>query len=814
MLAVFWVTGWKVVLLFGFGVSLISGLYLRQWTEDITVEADYVSTKPQSDSGSAFANPRVQAVASLEELLAASKCLDLTVDSALSYLQELDDGSEEPNTLRLAVHRLTDAMTDHLATATSTLLEMVDRKELGVLGDMYDIPVVASFFYPRQKHHSTERSNGNSYSSEEGPPATALPPRRLSLTTAPSPLKTLSLPMSTSTSLPNRFKRAKHATHMSLSGLPPDDRYTSLPPRTPRGSKRSSWAPEWNDRIKHDASTDRREFSDGEDRLSPAPRRLPVGQVKTGGLPATPQIPPFTPRKSSPLSQTDSPDMSDGPRRHIFPIIPPTPGQQPLMPSPMMKSPIRPDSKRRSLQSMPYFRSDRSDLVTPGRASMSGGTDLSRTPSLQYSDLQILRDQSTHGSRRSSISAANVFAPSSLPLMAALGLPAERPRPQRGNSLNPLTTPGLRAACLGVHLKRRRMACCLLGLMFGDDEEYWSTVKEILDDLVGGIKRETADLDTALGSAKVIQSSARGRLDTALPPPWIRKESKAGEIQDFAPRTSDQVTLGQHIESMQAHLHHAWNHLQKVQAGFQGATDLCERWTDVRGDLGHLIREWERGREVVSRLDPPQHREREKSGSDVDDTPPLPPFMQAWTGHDDPSQPSHAAIETLEAGAAGIDLGTMDNVTVTLLDGETLPPPGQDTIFESLPVPGGGSIERSKLSRAERIQLMKEARDKGMTLSEMLGHREQVEDPGTRKAIAMSGEVVGELKGMIGMIRRRKGLEEDGGEAGSKQGQPQSLSGTDSSPSRRIAPPAGLAEELKRAFVFPTPARVNGHDSH
>lgn len=758
----------------------------------------------------------------LQDFLNASKSLDQVVETSLSLLQETRDETHTHQALRVALHHLTEQMTDHLGTATSTFLEMVDKEELGVLGEMYDIPVVGSFLYPRNglgRHPRDLTTDSHHY--------TLLSPTKAS-SNASSNLIPLALPMGASASMPSRLSpHQKHTIHSSLSGLPADDRYTSLPPRTPRASKRSSWAPEWNDRIKTGFDNERRiTGSDGGGEIESTSQGFDEEQHRTliDSTSPSPKIPQFTPRKSSPLSRTDS-TFGDVYQRHIFPIIPPTPLNRPLMPSPMARSPLKSESKRQSLQGMPYYRSDQSDIASPGKASLPAGGDLRRVPSLQYSDLQMLREQSTRGSRRPSASSnVNPFAPSLIPLIAPVTQSLERPRPQRILSLSPLTLPALKASCLGVHMKRRRMACCLLGLQFDQVEEYWNTARDTLRDLVASITTEVTELNAALANVREVQVAVRNNLADPLPPPWAIDNTTDGGFIDFAPRTSDHETLNKHVEIMEQSLNSAWAELQAVKQTMSSTNGLMEEWTKVRGRLGELIREWERGKEIVSRMEPlPPHSSNGDEDTDQDDSMPLiPAFIKAWDDDEpklDASQSSDLSSCTTDMELSGNDLDYGSGT-------DYLPPPGQDMVFESTPLSVDEStIARSKLSREERIKLVKEARDKGMTVGDMLNTRDQDGmtngHPNARQVMEMGGKVVGELKGMIGMIRRRKGLDEDTPtpvpprnlspvkqDTSTRMGAGTILARPVSS--ERLRPPAGFTEDLRKAFVFPPP-RLNGH---
>jgi hypothetical protein len=356
-------------------------------------------------------------------------------------------------------------------------------------------------------------------------------------------------------------------------------------------------------------------------------------------------------------------------------------------------------------------------------------------------------------------------------------------------------------------MKRRKMACCLLGLRFDSDTEYWEEVRRVLGELVAGITAEIGSLDTAQRLAK---SELLTTPSTVAQPPWQMTNNRSlASYPDFAPRTSDHALLRQQIEIMQASLHRTWTELEVMRSKLGGSErhGLNSSWSAVRGEFGELIRQWERGKDPVSRLEALGHPSDEidettKGNADGgDEAQPLPAFLKAW---DDDVEPSSIATDSVRStsddthdtfSSHAHDQGHQhDTQPVNRLMAEVLPPPGQDVVFESTPLPAG--IERSKLTREERIKAMKEARENASAAQES-----------SRGAMDLGGDVVGELKSMIGLIRKRKGIEEvEPAPRGIEATQHHLLDPTD----RRSELPAGFAEDLKRAFVFPSQTRSVG----
>jgi hypothetical protein len=338
------------------------------------------------------------------------------------------------------------------------------------------------------------------------------------------------------------------------------------------------------------------------------------------------------------------------------------------------------------------------------------------------------------------------------------------------------------------------VACCLLGLRFEKDQEYWTEVKRVLDDMVAGIRTTVDDLQVAEREAKLV-SNVKPAYTTL--PPWMTGSSFPSTRSDFAPRTSDHALLLQQIESMETTLQRAWTNLQAIRPSIDSSENLTSPWVGVRGDLGELIRDWERGKDIVSRLDantlPNTGSSEEGEEADLE---PMPTFLRAWEEDLEPSSIATDSVRSTSDDTHGTF--SSDHHDIQQLDphaAEVLPPPGQDMVFESIPmpvVPRG----KAKLSREERIRLMKEARDRPLEIS--------AQDKGVAE---MGGDVVGELKSMIGIIRRRKGIPE--AEPSVNRPPLQEVTTRDE---RRLLP-IGLADDLKKAFVFPPP-HVDNQDSH
>jgi hypothetical protein len=317
-------------------------------------------------------------------------------------------------------------------------------------------------------------------------------------------------------------------------------------------------------------------------------------------------------------------------------------------------------------------------------------------------------------------------------------------------------------------------------------------VKRVLDDLVAGILAAVESLQAVQRETQMV---VQPNSTYTSVPPWMNGGLSSASQLDYAPRTSDHALLVQQIESMEATLHRTWVSLQAMRPAIDRTEDLAPPWAGIRGDLGELIRDWERGKDIVSRLDNSRPADMASSEEGEEgDLEPMPTFLRAW----EEEGPSSIATDSVRSTSVDTHDTFSSNPHAEMhFDphaAEILPPPGQDMVFESVPMPVVPRT-KAKLSREERIRLMKEARE---------NPAEQTSEQGKGMA-EMGGDVVGELKSMIGIIRRRKGIPE----AEPEMAAPLAVEGIRDERSKL---PMGFADDLKRAFVFPPP-QVDSQDS-
>lgn len=446
-------------------------------------------------------------------------------------------------------------------------------------------------------------------------------------------------------------------------------------------------------------------------------------------------------------------------------------------------SPPTVNPKRRSLGTMPYNHDLPSSPTLPY---LSGSQGLSRTRSLQ-SDLQAARERSATGSRsrptsmtlsvsssvRSGMSTSQLSPASpSFPLDSSTNfVPLPSPhRPHRIPSVSPLTTPALQAACLGMHLKRRRVACSLLALRWTEEADgYWQDVREALEQLREGIERETLKLGAILAGQADPGLEAEERYQR-LTPPWSGGLPFAPSVQkqngDFAPTTSDKEKMEGHVVIIQKALERAWEEaamLRRQLAGDQSGSaeelDLgpsARNWAGLREELGIMVREVERGRETLASLSEGARQPLQESAETVDTSGNAPTFLRTWDDTD-ALPPRSVSVGT----TANTDLASPERQHDGDDAPEVLAPAGLDEIYEAdLSIPERpDDLGLGKMGRAERVGMMKLARAEGLTLGEyMRRNMGRGEDVVVKKREEGGQKVVDELKGVLGLVRMKKGL--------------------------------------------------------
>lgn len=317
---------------------------------------------------------------------------------------------------------------------------------------------------------------------------------------------------------------------------------------------------------------------------------------------------------------------------------------------------------------------------------------------------------------------------------------------QRVPSISPLTLGGLKASCHGVHLKRRRVACCLLGLRFAEprSSSYWDDVCGEMRKLTEAMALGRESLDGAREDVERELSAQRALAESAT-----RHSSPAaplGNVDDgpveFAPRSDPMLSS---VDELQRTLARVWARCDELrQRGVTLEPDiLASIWADVRSDVGGMLRQVERGREAVrstnvseaGATDPTDSEIMPISASSADMEP---GFLGAWE--------VDAEEDEIERLVAGEDVPP-DSEPYQ----EFLPPPGIDEVFEAA-IPPAPPRPKTILSRDERIKAAKEARARGAAMDRLTANsKEPSPEPEVR------GQVMQELEGVFGVIRQRKG---------------------------------------------------------
>ncbi|KAG5350332.1 hypothetical protein C0989_011524 [Termitomyces sp. Mn162] len=247
-------------------------------------------------------------------------------------------------------------------------------------------------------------------------------------------------------------------------------------------------------------------------------------------------------------------------------------------------------------------------------------------------------------------------------------------------------------------------------------------------------------------------------------------------LRERETRSPNSAKLDRRSRRRRTHLHSISSPADEPAAPLPPISPAIEAYERLRRELGLALRECERGRErlldVVYPLDLYGPEDEDFSddvpalghdGSDESDKPDSAfPFEI-----EQESPPAGYAVVALEAA----DEGAIDDATSHLLlstSTQHLPPPGIEQVFEA----DTGSVsvfkrERSKLTREERIKLMKATREGGvgmlgLGLSTMGQEMERGGKGGVEKW-GPGGEVEQELKDVIWKVgeRRRKMADAD-----------------------------------------------------
>lgn len=395
--------------------------------------------------------------------------------------------------------------------------------------------------------------------------------------------------------------------------------------------------------------------------------------------------------------------------------------------------------------------------------------------------------------------------------MEALGLSPKRPSPSIMASGSHFTSPHTNRHPLSISalnlalqaaLSSKRYTCSyLLALRFLDeeDEAYWEDVRSVMGLLASTFADASARLSECLDEAE----ARRVKDQTPTPETQSRRtsynpedilsgglykssvSSSAGpSTPTFAPMPSQLSRFALHVEAISAALTDAREYLMQTVTALreappntqvprpspddpQGLAGLAslQSYERLRRELGLALRECERGRErLLDIVSPHKHAEDQEE---------LPALGQDHGSDSDKAESSFQIddennVMSLDLAILSPDNGeqectglVMDDATAHLLLSTSahLPPIGAEEVFES----DSGSMpvftrDRPKLSREERIKLMKEKRESGGgKLGVGLGMCVDNGESGVEKW-GPTGDVVQELKDVIWKVgeKRRK----------------------------------------------------------
>lgn len=369
-------------------------------------------------------------------------------------------------------------------------------------------------------------------------------------------------------------------------------------------------------------------------------------------------------------------------------------------------------------------------------------------------------------------------------------------------------------------LASKRYACShLLALRFDDDDDddgYWENVRSIMTLLSSALEDSTARL------AEALEEAEKQRLQDGHPTsPSERSESPlsrdssispakppvalpfsdlrvlpAHSSFSFAPTPSSLARFAAHVDAMSSSLDDARKHLQDCIVAIRedrGSSETAfekeaadvqhlaamQAYEKLRRELGLALRECERGKNALSDV----LEARRIAGHPIEEDEPedeLPVLSGSSAGSDDKHEltpltppnttlPLHTRINGFDhAQFQTADLSSdfdQDDASMHLLFAATphhLPPPGIEQVFESDPALGPAvTRERPKLTREERIRLMKARRESAKAGLHLASTSTLSDDSGSSRrpqSWGPTGEVVQELKDVIWKVgeRRRK----------------------------------------------------------
>ncbi|RDX51367.1 hypothetical protein OH76DRAFT_1454933 [Lentinus brumalis] len=366
---------------------------------------------------------------------------------------------------------------------------------------------------------------------------------------------------------------------------------------------------------------------------------------------------------------------------------------------------------------------------------------------------------------------------------------------------HPLSLSGLHVALEGALASKRYSCSHLLALRFSEDEDdtYWEDVRSLMALLSSTFSDASTRLMEALDDAE----KRRVKDEVPTPPganntlPYCKESGKEmlrrsfapmrsmAEMTSFAPMPTNMSRLAGHVDAISSALNDARDHMEECISALRNPTIHFESESDgtpaqvqdhpafqaydrLRKELGFALRECERGRERLLDIIAPRPIP-EADDEDADASPHTPGLRQ--DSGSEASENEKGPVSPVPPSGAGLGLTLsigqeqehVDDATAHLLlsaSSQHLPPQGAEQVFEAETGSGAPFTRpRSKMSREDRIRIMKARRVSGLpmsssSLAEMDGEL-PVEKP-QREKWGPGGEVVQELKDVIWKVSEKR----------------------------------------------------------
>ncbi|KAF6761817.1 hypothetical protein DFP72DRAFT_631595 [Ephemerocybe angulata] len=381
---------------------------------------------------------------------------------------------------------------------------------------------------------------------------------------------------------------------------------------------------------------------------------------------------------------------------------------------------------------------------------------------------------------------------------------------------HPLSLFTLTQTLQGAIAAKRYTCAHLLALRFGEDEEeYWENVRSMMELLTSTFADEAARL------AEALEDVEREHLRDQNPTPDVgvdtfedaeRRRGLAAHdrVASFAPMPTHLSRFAAHVAAITSALDDAREHLQEcvdslkdkspqpspmrslgrrrmtlldgrpeLSKGEDGEEEEQHKailaYERLRRELGMALRECERGKQkLVDILHPPP--EVSSDDDESDGVPGLGHDVSDDSDKPDPASPSEDECEGPRTEAVVLDAGVLlpdglDDVTSHLLRETSiqhLPPQGIEQVYEAdTSNVAPFTRERSKMSREERIRMMKVRREAaashGISMTgssgdsaDGLGLFQEPRKGGKIEKWGPGGEVVQELKDVIWKVGEKR----------------------------------------------------------